>query len=66
LINFILKITLIIGAFYLSACSTTKSATIFAPVTAESGQAVVYIYLRSSVDDLFFCFSQNYARHVIL
>ncbi len=42
--NFILKITFIIGVFYLPACSTTKGAATFTPITAEADQVVVYIY----------------------
>ena len=45
--NIILKITLIFGVFYLSACSTTKNAATFTPVATEAGQAVVYIYRPS-------------------
>ncbi len=45
--NLILKITLIISAFYLSACSTTGSVAPFIPVAAETNQAVVYIYRPS-------------------
>ena len=42
--NFILKITFIIGVFYLPACSATKGAATFTPITAEADQVVVYIY----------------------
>ena len=42
--NFVLKITLVISAFYLAACSTTKNTTTFIPVTAEPGRVVVYVY----------------------
>lgn len=45
--DFFLKITLIICAFYLPACSTTISSATFSPVTAEEDQAVVYIYRPS-------------------
>ena len=45
--NFILKITLIIGVLYLSACNTTKNAVTFTPAAAEVGQVVVYIYRPS-------------------
>ena len=45
--DFFLKITLIIGVFYLPACSTTISSATFSPVTAEEGQALVYIYRPS-------------------
>ena len=45
--DFLLKITLIIGVFYLPACSTTSSSATFSPVTAEEDQALVYIYRPS-------------------
>lgn len=45
--DFFLKITLIIGVFYLPACSTTFSLATFSPVTAEEDQSVVYIYRPS-------------------